>query len=112
MGKLRAGIITFDPAGSFRAVIASRSAEAAKEIKTIVENATIKANFGKSISGSMIEGYKELSKKIDDTISLISNIKDASKEQEVGIHQINDAVNQFEKNIKNVFKNSKIFKVK
>ena len=77
--------------------LASRSAEAAKEIKLIVENATAKANFGKSISGDMIEGYKELSKRIDDTISLISNIKDASKEQEVGIHQINDAVNQLDR---------------
>ncbi|WP_415833406.1 methyl-accepting chemotaxis protein, partial [Arcobacter suis] len=77
--------------------LASRSAEAAKEIKSIVENATTKANFGKSISGNMIDGYKELSKRINDTISLISNIKDASKEQEVGIHQINDAVNQLDR---------------
>lgn len=45
----------------------------------------------------MIDGYKELSKKIDDTISLISNIKDASKEQEEGIHQINDAINHLDK---------------
>ncbi|MFW2608565.1 methyl-accepting chemotaxis protein, partial [Aliarcobacter butzleri] len=40
--------------------LASRSAEAAKEIKAIVENATSKANQGKSIATNMIEGYKEL----------------------------------------------------
>ncbi|MFX4232112.1 methyl-accepting chemotaxis protein, partial [Aliarcobacter butzleri] len=40
--------------------LASRSAEAAREIKTIVENATSKANQGKSIATNMIEGYKEL----------------------------------------------------
>ena len=39
--------------------LASRSAEAAKEIKTIVENATKKANQGKDIASHMIEGYKE-----------------------------------------------------
>jgi methyl-accepting chemotaxis protein len=77
--------------------LANRSAEAAKEIKTIVANATSKANEGKDIANNMIAGYKELSKKIDDTISLISTIKDASKEQEVGIHQINDAVNQLDR---------------
>ncbi|RXJ93420.1 chemotaxis protein, partial [Arcobacter sp. CECT 8989] len=37
--------------------LASRSAEAAKEIKDLVENATSKANEGKSISADMITGY-------------------------------------------------------
>jgi methyl-accepting chemotaxis protein len=77
--------------------LANRSAEAAKEIKIIVENATSKANQGKQIANNMIKGYQELSKKIDNTISLISEIKDSSKEQEVGIHQINDAVNDLDK---------------
>ncbi|WP_228716244.1 methyl-accepting chemotaxis protein, partial [Aliarcobacter butzleri] len=40
--------------------LASRSAEAAREIKAIVENATIKANEGKLISNEMIKGYEEL----------------------------------------------------
>jgi methyl-accepting chemotaxis protein len=35
--------------------LANRSAEAAKEIKTIVENATIKANNGKNIANTMID---------------------------------------------------------
>ncbi|MCT7561856.1 methyl-accepting chemotaxis protein [Aliarcobacter butzleri] len=72
--------------------LASRSAEAAREIKTIVENATSKANQGKSIATNMIEGYKELNQNISQTISLISDIQNASKEQLLGIEQINDAV--------------------
>src|SRR5690606_17581489 len=36
--------------------LATRSAEAAKEIKEIVERATVKANEGKSIATNMIEG--------------------------------------------------------
>ncbi|RXJ83586.1 chemotaxis protein [Arcobacter cloacae] len=72
--------------------LASRSAEAAREIKTIVENATSKANQGKQIAGNMIEGYKELNQNITNTINLISDIEMSSKEQLIGIEQINDAV--------------------
>ena len=77
--------------------LASRSAEAAKEIKAIVENATSKANQGKSIATNMIEGYKELNQNISQTISLISDIQNASKEQLLGIEQINDAVTQLDR---------------
>ncbi|WP_258237634.1 methyl-accepting chemotaxis protein, partial [Arcobacter sp. CECT 9188] len=73
--------------------LASRSAEAAKEIKDIVEKATIKANEGKEIANSMIEGYKELNTNVSQTIDLISDIQNSSKEQLLGIEQINDAVN-------------------
>ena len=76
--------------------LASRSAEAAKEIKSIVENATTKANQGKQIAGNMIEGYKQLNQNITHTINLISDIQNASKEQLLGIEQINDAVNQLD----------------
>jgi methyl-accepting chemotaxis protein len=76
--------------------LASRSAEAAKEIKTIVETATTKANYGKQIAGNMIEGYKQLNQNISHTINLISDIQSASKEQLLGIEQINDAVNQLD----------------
>ncbi|MBP9490599.1 MAG: chemotaxis protein [Aliarcobacter sp.] len=76
--------------------LASRSAEAAKEIKTIVENATKKANDGKEISSHMIEGYKELNQNISNTINLIQDIDMSSKEQLLGIEQINDAINQLD----------------
>ncbi|MDY3204033.1 MAG: methyl-accepting chemotaxis protein [Arcobacter sp.] len=76
--------------------LASRSAEAAKEIKTIVENATSKANHGKEIADHMIDGYKQLNENISQTINLISDIQNASKEQLLGIEQINDAVTQLD----------------
>ena len=76
--------------------LASRSADAAKEIKSIVENATKKANDGKKIAGNMIEGYKQLNGNITHTINLIQDIQNASKEQLLGIEQINDAVNQLD----------------
>ncbi|MFY9074135.1 methyl-accepting chemotaxis protein [Malaciobacter mytili] len=76
--------------------LASRSAEAAKEIKALVENATLKANEGKNIASNMINGYKLLNENISHTTGLISDIENASKEQLLGIEQINDAVNQLD----------------
>ncbi|MFY9082516.1 methyl-accepting chemotaxis protein, partial [Aliarcobacter butzleri] len=72
--------------------LASRSAEAAREIKNIVENANHKANEGKLISGEMIKGYEELLENITKSTEMIDEISRASKEQEKGITQINDAV--------------------
>jgi len=76
--------------------LASRSAEAAKEIKGIVQRATSKANEGKSIADKMITGYGGLNENISKTIELISDIESASKEQQSGIEQINDAVTQLD----------------
>jgi methyl-accepting chemotaxis protein len=55
-------------------------------------NATSKANHGKSISYEMIQGYEELLENITKTTQTIEEIARASKEQEAGITQINDAV--------------------
>ena len=76
--------------------LASRSADAAKDIKNLVENATSKADEGKEIADRMINGYHTLNSKVTETISLISEVAAASKEQESGIIQINDAVTQLD----------------
>ncbi len=72
--------------------LASRSAEAAKEIKDLVENATKKADQGKRISEDMISGYKALNESIIQTIDLIKGVESSSKEQLAGIEQINHAI--------------------
>ncbi|WP_404318472.1 methyl-accepting chemotaxis protein [Malaciobacter canalis] len=76
--------------------LANRSAQAAKSIKEIVENATSKAIEGKNISGEMIKGYDLLLENIQNSTQMISEIASASKEQESGITQINDAVTQLD----------------
>ncbi len=76
--------------------LASRSAEAANEIKALVQNATTKANGGKKISDEMISGYTALNENISKTIDLIKDVEMASKEQLTGIEQINDAVNSLD----------------
>ena len=72
--------------------LANRSADAANEIKALVESAASKANDGKNISSEMIQGYQILNTHINETIRLIEDVSSASKEQMQGIEQINDAV--------------------
>jgi methyl-accepting chemotaxis protein len=77
--------------------LASRSAEAANEIKTLVEGATLKANQGQNIASNMIDGYSTLSTKINETKSIIDNVSKASKEQSSRIIQINEAISNIDK---------------
>jgi len=77
--------------------LANKSADAAKEIQNLVENATIKANEGKKISISMIEGFEDLEAKIVQTNELITDVTNSAKEQSAGMHQISDAVSTLDK---------------
>ena len=77
--------------------LAARSAEAAREIKELVESASSKANEGKAIADEMIDGYHNLNTKIIETKSMIDMVSTSSKEQEIGMVQINDAVNALDK---------------
>ncbi len=77
--------------------LASRSADAANEIKTLVDSASIKANEGKKVSDDMIKGYEELNDNATQTIDIIQDVSIASKEQMTGIEQINDAVTMLDK---------------
>ncbi|WP_424686628.1 MAG: methyl-accepting chemotaxis protein [Halarcobacter ebronensis] len=76
--------------------LAARSAEAAKQIKSLVENATSKANEGKTIADKMIEGYGILNENINETTKLIQDVVEASIEQERGISQINSTVSNID----------------
>ncbi len=76
--------------------LASRSAEAAKEIKELVESATQRADNGKNISSKMIDGFTQLEEKIVNTSKLIDDVTNAAKEQTIGMGQIADAVGQLD----------------
>ena len=78
-------------AGEVRS-LASRSAEAAKEIKNIVQSATKKANEGNEISSHMIDGYKELYSSLNEAIILIDDVQNSSQEQLDAVEQINSAI--------------------
>jgi methyl-accepting chemotaxis protein len=77
--------------------LASRSADAANEIKNIVASATNKANEGKLLANDMINGYNKLNEDISHTTSLINEVTLSSKEQELSISKINEAVAKLDK---------------
>ena len=77
--------------------LASRSAEAAREIKDIVELYYKKANEGKEIANSMIEGYKELNSNHFSNYEFNYRYSKLFKEQLLGIEQINDVVNNLDR---------------
>lgn len=87
--------------------LASRSAEAAKEIKNLVEKAIIKANEGKEISTSMYNDYEKLNNIIGNTIDLIDKVSNSTIEQKNGIELINETVNKLDENTQLNAKNAK-----
>jgi len=78
--------------------LASRSSDAAKEIKGLVEDAATKSESGKEIASQMITGYDELNEKITKTKEMIDDVNVASQEQAEGINQINDAITMLDRN--------------
>jgi methyl-accepting chemotaxis protein len=76
--------------------LASRSADAANQIKTLVESANTTANNGKTISQNMINGYNKLNENIEKNKNMIGEVLEATLEQEKNIIQINDAVTQLD----------------
>ena len=76
--------------------LASRSAQAAKEIKDLVENATVKANEGKNIATEMIEGYEDLNKNVEQNTQMIKEVIHNFKEQVSGISQINHTISRLD----------------
>ena len=72
--------------------LATKSAEAAKTIENLMKDLTNKTHEGTVTSKNLVDEYNILNENISETISLISSVETASKEQEIGINQINDAV--------------------
>jgi methyl-accepting chemotaxis protein len=77
--------------------LANKSAEAAKQIKTLVESATQEANNGKNASTEMIKEYDVLNGNIQKTKETIQNISLSLKEQEKGIEQVNYAISDLDR---------------
>lgn len=78
--------------------LATRSSQAAKEIKDLVESANIKADEGKGIAAQMIQGYGKLNENINLTMNLLKSVSHSSREQERAILQINEAITILDRN--------------
>jgi len=77
--------------------LANRSAEVAKEIEGLMEVLRTKVETGKNIATEMSLDYEEMIVNINKTVELIDTISTSSKEQELGVVQINGAINNIDK---------------
>jgi len=77
--------------------LANRSAEVAKEIEGLMEVLRTKVQSGKSIATEMSLDYEQMIVNINKTVELIDTISTSSKEQEIGVGQINGAINNIDK---------------
>jgi len=78
--------------------LASRSAEAANEIKELVQNATDKAVEGKKVAKLMSEDYEKLNEKVEATTSIIEKVSTASAKQYTSIQQISHTMSNLDQN--------------
>jgi len=76
--------------------LANRSADAAKDIGALMDELKSNATLGKGIADNMRNDYVELSTNVDKTVDLIDTIVSSSKEQAIGISQVEDALNSID----------------
>ena len=79
--------------------LATKSSEVAKEIESLMNILQERTQKGKDIATSMNLGYIDLRQDINKTVSLINHVSDSAKEQEVGVSQISDAINQIDQEV-------------
>ncbi len=77
--------------------LANRSAEAASEIKALVESATVQAKIGEEIADEMIGGFEALSTNISETTGIIDSVAKDSATQKNKIEEINKAIVNIDK---------------
>ncbi|MBO9558005.1 MAG: PAS domain S-box protein [Caulobacter sp.] len=76
--------------------LAQRSAEAAKEIKTLIANSTSQVARGVQLVGDTGQALSGIVGKVAEIDVLISEIAQSSQEQATGLNQVNSAVNQMD----------------
>jgi methyl-accepting chemotaxis protein len=77
--------------------LAQRSAEAAKEIKTLISASVEKVNMGSSLVDTAGHTMVEVVLSVEKVSALIAEIAQASQEQSAGIGQVNTAIAQMER---------------
>jgi methyl-accepting chemotaxis protein len=76
--------------------LAQRSADAAKEIKTLIANSTAQVDRGVKLVGETGNSLTGIVGKVGEIDGLISEIARSSQEQATGLNQVNAAVNQMD----------------
>ncbi|PIB94619.1 chemotaxis protein [Caulobacter sp. FWC2] len=76
--------------------LAQRSADAAKEIKTLIANSSSQVERGVRLVGATGQALSDIVEKVAQIDTLISEIAQSSQEQSTGLNQVNVAVNQMD----------------
>jgi methyl-accepting chemotaxis protein len=76
--------------------LAQRSADAAREIKTLISNSNDHVEAGVRLVGETGEALGDIVGKVAEIDSLINEIARSSGEQATGLNQVNSAVNQMD----------------
>ena len=76
--------------------LANRSAEAAKEIKHLVEVANTKSQDGKVYSQQMMDSFEKLSSMIEENSVIIDEVAKSNEEQMNNLSQINQTMNSLD----------------
>ena len=79
--------------------LAQRSADAAKEIKTLISTSSQQVNEGVSMVGQTGEALRAIVAKVGEIDALVSEIAASSQEQATGLNQVNAAVNQMDQTV-------------
>ena len=76
--------------------LAQRSAEAAKEIKTLISASTGQVDQGVKLVGQTGQSLQRIVDRVAEIDSLVSEIAASASEQATGLQQVNTAVNQMD----------------
>jgi methyl-accepting chemotaxis protein len=76
--------------------LAQRSAEAAKEIKTLISTSTQQVSQGVSLVGQTGEALQRIVAKVGEIDALVTEIAASAAEQATGLNEVNTAVNQMD----------------
>jgi methyl-accepting chemotaxis protein len=76
--------------------LAQRSAEAAKEIKTLISTSTGQVGSGVALVGRAGEALQRIVAQVADLNGLIGEIAASAQEQATGLNEVNGAVNQMD----------------
>jgi len=76
--------------------LAQRSAEAAKEIKTLISSSTQQVSQGVSLVGQTGEALQRIVLKVGEIDALVTEIAASAAEQATGLNEVNTAVNQMD----------------
>jgi methyl-accepting chemotaxis protein len=79
--------------------LAQRSADAAKEIKTLISTSSQQVNQGVSMVGQTGEALQAIASKVSEIDALVSEIAASGQEQATGLNQVNAAVNQMDQTV-------------